>query len=65
MIIMNNQTIIFDDSLFTSLRRSFLQYLKTLFKSVSIKKSNLKFYKVGSTKDTYQIPKHQISVKGS
>ena len=38
------------------------QYLKKFFKSVSIRRSNLKCYKVIPTKDTHQIPKNQISV---
>ena len=33
--------------------------------SVSIRKINLKFGAVTSSKDTYQIPKNQISVAGS
>ena len=37
--------------------RNLLHYLKELFISVSIWKSNLKFCLVTSTKDTHQIPK--------
>ena len=42
--------------------RNLSQHLK---KSAFIRKSNLKFCKVTSTKDSYQIPKHQISVAES
>ena len=38
------------------------QYFKKFYKSVSIRKSNLKFCTVTSTKDLHQIPKNQISV---
>ena len=33
-----------------------------LFKSVSVRKSNLKIFTITSTKDSHQIPKYQISV---
>ena len=44
-----------------------LQYLKKPFKSVCIKKSNLKFCTITLTKPkhTHQIPKNQISVAES
>ena len=42
-----------------------VQFLKKLFKSVSLRRSNLKFCAVTSTKDTQQIPKSQISVTES
>ena len=37
--------------------RNLSQYFKKLYKSVSIRKNNLKFCTVTSTKDTHQIPK--------
>ena len=46
MVIMKYQTVMLNDRLFFSLS----QYLKKLFKSVSVKKSNLKFYTVASSK---------------
>ena len=44
-----------------SMRVCLSQYLKKLFKSVSIRKNNLSFYTVNPTKDTHQIPKSKIS----
>ena len=37
-----------------------LQYLKQLYKSVSIKKSDLKLCIVTFTKDIHEVPKNQI-----
>ena len=60
MVIMKYRTIMFNDSLFISL----LQYLKNLFKSVSIWKSIWNFA-VTSTKDSQQIPENQIIITES
>ena len=38
------------------------QYFKRLCKLVSIRKSNLKFFTVTSTKNTHRIPKNEISI---
>ena len=54
-------TIIFNSSLFISLS----QYLKKLFKSVSLRKSTITFCTVTSTKDTNQTTKNQISLAES
>ena len=45
--------------------RNLSQYFKKLYKLVSIRKSNLKFGTVTSTKDSHQIPRNQISVAES
>ena len=42
--------------------RNLSQHFKKLSKSVSVKESNLKFCTVTSYKNTYQIPKNQISI---
>ena len=72
MVIMKYQTIMFNDSLFIShcikyTRIRFFtlsQYSRKLCKSVSIRKTKLKFGTVTSTKDTH-IPKTHISVAES
>ena len=56
--------IMLNDSLFISLSQ-FSYYLKKLFKSVSVRKSNLKLCAVTSKKDSYQTQKIQISVTES
>ena len=63
MVIMKYHTIKFSDCFFHC--RNLSQYFKKLYESVSMRKSNLKFGTVTSTKDTYQIPKNQISVAES
>ena len=60
MIILKYGTIMLNDSLFHCSNSS--QYLRKLFKSVSVRKSNLKFCTVTSTKNLHYIPKNQISV---
>ena len=60
MIILKYGTIMLNDSLFHCSNSS--QYLRKLFKSVSVRKSNLKFCTVTSTKNSHYIPKNQISV---
>ena len=42
-----------------------LQYLQQLYKSVSIKKSDLKLCIITFTKDTHEVPKNQIPVPES
>ena len=58
MGIMKYGRIMLNDNLFISLSH----YLKKLFKSVSVRKCNLKFCTVASTKDSHLTPKNQISV---
>ena len=54
----------FNERLFISFSQ-FVVILKKLFKSGSIRRSNLKFSTVTFSKDTHQIPKNQISVTES
>ena len=58
MGIMKYGRIMLNDNLFISLSH----YLKKLFKSVSVRKCNLKFCTVASTKDSHLTPKNHISV---
>ena len=55
---MKYRRIMFNGSLFIS----FSQFVTILFKSVSIRRSNLKFRTGTSTKDTHQILKNQLSI---
>ena len=57
-------TVMFNESLFMSLSQ-FVAIPEKFFQSVSMRKINLKFCTVTSTKDTHQMPKNQISVTES
>ena len=61
MVIMKYWTVKFNDSLFSLFILIAAIYRNTL-QIVSIRKSNLKFCTITSTKDSHQIPKNQISV---
>ena len=61
---MNYLTIRFNKSFFISLSQ-FVVILKIFYKSVSIRKSNVKVGTVTFTKNTHQIPKKKKSVTES
>ena len=61
MIVMKYRTIMINGSFLFHCYK-LLQYLKKLYEPVSVRKSNLKFCTVTSTKDSQQIPKNKISV---
>ena len=61
---MNYLTIRFNKSFFISLSQ-FVVILKIFYKSVSIRKSNVKVGTVTFTKNTHQIPKEKKSVTES
>ena len=58
MVIMKYWTVKFNDSLFILI----VAIYRNTLQIVSIRKSNLKFCTITSTKDSHQIPKNQIFV---